>query len=1033
MKALAMILLASLGWYSCRHEHDAEAALVRLVRATSAQHVRLFEGRPTGGFSYQPVGHARGRSLELVPDVRIVAAEIEKHASENPTPSWLNALAIARLVAGDTAGSIDSLEIAGANESNDPVLLNNLAAALLSDERSGGRLLRDTRAFDLATRATRLDSSLSEGWFNRALAASRIPAFDNLTPWNDAAVHERDAAWMRAIAEKRELTTRHESSCDQSAWLRTEGALLSERVDAHTIRDAVERCSQHARLLLEDRLIGEWLRALTSGDASTAARWRARGTAIADALQESTHDNFGVQIIHHFAQLRGADQRTAALGVAAYARGRVAYEVDDYDNARRPFEQAVAYLEQIHSPLTAAARANLASVLYQQKDFAGSLKQLDLAQRLADSRGFVGVSARCDWIAALVHWVRFEPVEALDRYSRALERFAAIGDDEQYALTANALADNFRALGQTRNSWKHLADALDRFDEVQKPLRRYLLLFNGALFSMREGLNHAALAWQTLAIDEARKRQNPGPIVEGLTYRARILQLLGDTDAARQAVSEAEHLVSTMPGGSLRRYLDAELNGEAGVIAAGESPDVAVSRLTHAVTFFERAEPPQVPRLLLQRGNAFKRQGDTTRAQADFETACAWFEKARASLREEYVQISAFDEGWDVFHALETLQWKDLGNPTAAFATAERGRGRSLATSEILSAVASPDGVAQQMPSGRTLVSFVEVGDRLHGWVITRGASHTFQSPIRTEELQRLLRVHQYGLRGGTTGQALREASRQLHAALVEPWLQFAVPDGELVIVPDAGLGALPFAALLDARGRYLIESHAVSMMPSAAAFVRRQNAESTNLPHAAKVLLIGNPATDDALGLPPLAAARDEVKALGALYPDHRILLESAATKTAFLRDAGQYEIVHFAGHAEANQEFPDLSRLFFAGSAAESSLLAREVTRMTFDRTRLLILAGCETGAGPVSKTEGILSLARPFLRAGVPAVIASTSPIDDVASSRIMVWLHSALARGLAPAAALREAQRHAIASAGFERDPRNWANFFLAGGD
>jgi CHAT domain-containing protein len=75
---------------------------------------------------------------------------------------------------------------------------------------------------------------------------------------------------------------------------------------------------------------------------------------------------------------------------------------------------------------------------------------------------------------------------------------------------------------------------------------------------------------------------------------------------------------------------------------------------------------------------------------------------------------------------------------------------------------------------------------------------------------------------------------------------------------------------------------------------------------------------------------------------------------------------------------------------------------------RTRLVVLAACRTAAGVVSRSEGALSLARPFLAAGVPNVIASLWDVDDALSRRFFVALHRALLADGEPLSALRRVQ-------------------------
>jgi len=74
--------------------------------------------------------------------------------------------------------------------------------------------------------------------------------------------------------------------------------------------------------------------------------------------------------------------------------------------------------------------------------------------------------------------------------------------------------------------------------------------------------------------------------------------------------------------------------------------------------------------------------------------------------------------------------------------------------------------------------------------------------------------------------------------------------------------------------------------------------------------------------------------------------------------------------------------------------------------------VLAACATAAGEVRATEGPISVARAFLAAGVPTVIATLHPIDDEQAAEFFPRLHEHIARGLPPAAALRATQNEWI---------------------
>ena len=142
---------------------------------------------------------------------------------------------------------------------------------------------------------------------------------------------------------------------------------------------------------------------------------------------------------------------------------------------------------------------------------------------------------------------------------------------------------------------------------------------------------------------------------------------------------------------------------------------------------------------------------------------------------------------------------------------------------------------------------------------------------------------------------------------------------------------------------------------------------------------------------------------------------------------------MVHFGGHAFVNPEFPLLSRLAFAGEAgAEQSLFAHEIARVRFPLTRVVVLAACSTAAGVVSRGEGVVSVARPFLGAGVPLVVASQWDVDDRATEQLTLGFHRELAKSGNPVQALHAAQLALLRSGdAVQARPESWGAFVAVG--
>ena len=73
------------------------------------------------------------------------------------------------------------------------------------------------------------------------------------------------------------------------------------------------------------------------------------------------------------------------------------------------------------------------------------------------------------------------------------------------------------------------------------------------------------------------------------------------------------------------------------------------------------------------------------------------------------------------------------------------------------------------------------------------------------------------------------------------------------------------------------------------------------------------------------------------------------------------------------------------------------------------LVVLSACQTALGKDIRGEGLIGLARGFMYAGSPRVVASLWKVDDVATAELMkIFYQKMLKESMRPAAALRAAK-------------------------
>jgi CHAT domain-containing protein len=191
--------------------------------------------------------------------------------------------------------------------------------------------------------------------------------------------------------------------------------------------------------------------------------------------------------------------------------------------------------------------------------------------------------------------------------------------------------------------------------------------------------------------------------------------------------------------------------------------------------------------------------------------------------------------------------------------------------------------------------------------------------------------------------------------------------------------------------------------------------------------------------GFGRLLSTRREAAAISAFVPElerMQALDFQASRATALRPELGEYRIVHFATHGMLNNIHPELSGIVLSlvdkeGKPQDGFLRLQDIYNLKLP-AELVALSACQTGLGKEIKGEGLIGLARGFMYAGAPRIVASLWKVDDRATSELMKRFYQGMLgpEALRPAAALRQAQL-SIWKEKQWREPYYWAAFVLQG--
>jgi CHAT domain-containing protein len=329
----------------------------------------------------------------------------------------------------------------------------------------------------------------------------------------------------------------------------------------------------------------------------------------------------------------------------------------------------------------------------------------------------------------------------------------------------------------------------------------------------------------------------------------------------------------------------------------------------------------------------------------------------------------------------------------------------------------------------------------------------------------------------------VKRFARKLDKLTMRPIRALLGDARRVFISPYGSLNLIPFVALVDERGRYLVERYSFSYLSSGRDLLRLQAAG----PSRSAPLIVAAPAFGPASGkaaaggelqasadqtakpspelsrivFKPLPGAADEAQSLKRLLPGAQILMGEQATETA-LKQVNAPSILHIATHgfflkdAEAladNTRGLGLSESAAAmASAADDPLLrsglalaganehrgdrddgiltALEVAGLDLWGTKLVALSACNTGVGEVRSSEGVYGLRRAQALAGSESQLMSLWPVSDRGTRDLMIAYYHALTRGQGRGDAPRQVQLRMLRGKD-RRHPYYWASFIQSG--
>lgn len=1046
-------------------EQSLEEAL-----SAALQDRRWIEPRVTGGGAPSPCLSSCGPSRLLCePNCfagdrhkfpSVVSREIERLSGN----ASLHAKAVLTLVSSREREAAESavkmLQDLAELEPSDLRIWSDLSAAYFVRAQRGDQPSDLVWTLETAEKALNLGET-REARFNQALALQALSLqLSARRAWDRCIELDPDSGW----AEEARRRLRELETVDAAAkWDADKETIRRGWRNRDLVRKLVSSSTSAARSWVEEELLTEWADAKFQGLEDAALDALALSRVISRQLAELSGDRLLQDAVAAIERALDDESSVSRLnwlieGHRAYGQAVNRFEDLSRDEANQLYGQASQAFARAKSPFFAWADTGRAACDYSLGRSDDALRLLASIERYARSRRYWTLLARAQWITGACRLALARPLEALESYQSSLKLFDDAGENANAINLHARISDALEGMGERQLAWRHRYRALRAAPVLREGTDSGFVFLDAGIGALGLDLPNSALQ----LLDESARRSDDAVLQASvLMQRANGHRRAEDFTAAQEDLFEASKICIRLSQSdkNIAATTCARIQEAKGLVELADSqPDAAYDSFTAALEWLEPTdERGYLAYIHLQRAIAARNAGRAGRAEQDLKTGKQMIEEewdqvfnTRKRGENEDLWLAYFSSRRQIFDLLIDLLWRQ-GRTAEAFSIAEQAQARDLLDLIPGAALREPSAslrrfqrtarplaaeeIRSRVKAGKALVAYRSLDDRLLIWLVRQGRIHAFEVDRSRHEIEALTEKIQEYTGRQLDGTGFRDLMLELHAVLVAQIRPNVEDEEELVFVPEGPIHGVPFAALRNpATGRYLIQDNPVSIAPSATLHVYSEQRNRALVQGSRTALLVGDPEFDKDLfpNLGRLEGAAAETERIMALYPGSAALTGAEANKPKVFALSRRHEILHFAGHARANPRFPSRSVLILAPSAEDSgALYGHELLQQDLSSVRLVVLSACSTAGGQPIGALGVSSLVRPFLAAGVPAVVGSLWDVGDEASRELLTEFHARFKQGDDAAAALRGAQLELLRGNRARRSPLSWAPFQVIG--
>ncbi|HKP37845.1 MAG TPA: CHAT domain-containing protein [Pyrinomonadaceae bacterium] len=1065
-------------WLFFARESAVDKSLVALNAAYREQ--RPTEAR-ISKFNYADYLPTRGGD-EKVDQSELRRAELTllEEFNKNPTPAVRHALGRVYLAKKEFDKAIEKFDEALKGDSNNAQIHSDLGAAWLEKgkiDRQGsepGKGLDDFgRSLASLQQALTLNPDMLEALFNLGLVHQYMmlpkPAEND---WREYLKRDSTSSWAQEAQRRLEALKDHKDKSTQ-----TKEQLLKEYRTAYESKNASRAWEivRHSRdsfsvgKLISDQLLDEYLEAANGNNPDAGSKFEA--LAFAGQLElENTGDVYTSQLARFYKAASPEQRKTLNEARELIKQGQAKHTQGQSLPAVEIFTRAQELFAKVGDSAEAQFAQFWIGYCY--------LNGFDTQRSVATFTKLVSAFERQNYKWLLMRTLHLlsgakynlaEYSRGIDYNRRALALAEKMGDTIGAFNALAILIEQYRYLGNFRQAMASIERSLPLIESCalnQVQVAQYYSIIATVFSSVNS--YPAAADYQSEAIARALTTGNPRTISRAYANLGSIYGRMGKYDLA---ISHARLAYSTA-----RSHVDDQTRKTAMAYASLKLGDLyrQTGDINNAIASYDEALDLNkslqnyygVYEAHKNRLFCYMARGDDVAANEEIKTTLGLVEKYRAQILEGDNRNHFFDLEQTVYDLAIDFEYSRMGNSEKAFEYSEASRARSLldlvnSKVQVSNESGEPDvvfaslsqpltrrDIQDRIPKSAQIVQYAVLNDKLLIWAISKTSFSTLESKVTQEELTQ--KVFNYlktiAARSDPQRPESSEAAKELFRILIKPVEPFLQKNDPIYIVPDKVLNYLPFGALVSPlSNRFLVEDYLTVVSPSSSLLVTSSENARRKESHAVERLLsVGNPRFDrsEFPDLPDLPSAETEAKGISTYYRTSSLLTGALAGKQRVRAEMERSDVIHLAVHSFFDQRSPQRSKLLLSKQpeastnpeTSDSVLEANEIYRLNLSQARVVVLSACQSGVEQYYGGEGMTSLARPFLAASVPLVVASLWPVESDSTAELMINFHKYRKQeNRSSAQALRLAQLDMLNSSDTRlHQPYFWSSFIAVGG-